>query len=137
MLKGKVKLLGKGHIEGACGPVFSITHCLLDECRLIMWTDAGVWYAHNNDIHDTVENFGCGLKVVEVHEIENELTEAVIEPIPNTGQSPIYVNGLKRMPPSNAYILATDFAGEFAIALLREDKEGNRTLLWGDDFIYK
>ena len=60
-IQGKVKLLGMGHIDGAWGPVISITRQLLDGYRLIMRTDAGVWYAYNDDIKKAVENYGCGL----------------------------------------------------------------------------
>jgi hypothetical protein len=41
------------------------------------------------------------------------------------------------MPPANAYILATDFSGEFGILLYREDQNGERIFLWGDDYIFK
>ena len=122
-LKGKAKFLGWGFVNGAYGPVVSITRCLLDGCRLVMWTDAGIWYMENNDIKEAAENFGVG--------------EAVFEPIPNAEQKPIYVHGIRRMPPSNAYILATDFSGEFGILLYKEEQNGERTFLWGDDYIFK
>ena len=136
-LKGKAKFLGWGFVDGAFGPVVSITRCLLDGCRLVMWTDAGVWYAENDDIKETAENYGVGLRLVEIREVENENVEAIFEPIPDAVQKPIYVNGIRRMPPANAYILATDFAGEFGILLYKEDQSGERTFLWGDDYIFK
>ena len=136
-LKGKAKLLGWGFVSGAYGPVVSITRCLLDGCRLVMWTDAGIWYMENNDIKEAAENFGVGLRLVELREVKNEKIEAVFEPIPGADQKPIYVHGIRRMPPANAYILATDFSGEFGILLYREDQNGERTFLWGDDYIFK
>ena len=136
-LKGKAKFLGWGFVNGAYGPVVSITRCLLDGCRLVMWTDAGIWYMENNDIKEAAENFGVGLRLVELREVKNEKIEAVFEPIPSADQKPIYVHGIRRMPPANAYILATDFSGEFGILLYREDQNGERTFLWGDDYIFK
>lgn len=136
-LKGKAKFLGWGFVNGAYGPVVSITRCLLDGCRLVMWTDAGIWYMENNDIKEAAENFGVGLRLVELREVKNEKIEAVFEPIPGADQKPIYVHGIRRMPPANAYILATDFSGEFGILLYREDQNGERTFLWGDDYIFK
>ena len=137
ILRGKAKFLGWGFVSGAYGPVVSITRCLLDGCRLVLWTDAGIWYMENNDIKEAAENFGVGLRLVELREVKNERIEAVFEPIPDTAQKPIYVHGIRRMPPANAYILATDFAGEFGILLYREDQNGERTFLWGDDYIFK
>ena len=113
-LKGKAEFLGWGFVSGAYGPVISITRCLLDGCRLVMWTDAGIWYMENN-----------------------EAIEAIFEPIPEAAQRSIYVHGIRRMPPANAYVLATDFAGEFGILLYREDQNGERIFLWGDDYIFK
>ena len=139
-LKGKAKFLGWGFVSGAYGPVISITRCLLDGCRLVMWTDAGIWYMENNDIKEAAENFGVGLRLVELREVKNErieAIEAIFEPTPDAGQKPIYVHGIRRMPPANAYILATDFSGEFGILLYREDQNGERTFLWGDDYIFK
>lgn len=137
ILRGKAKFLGWGFVSGAYGPVVSITRCLLDGCRLVMWTDAGIWYMENNDIKEAAENFGVGLRLVELREVKNERIEAVFEPIPDAAQKPIYVHGIRGMPPANAYILATDFAGEFGILLYREDQNGERTFLWGDDYIFK
>ena len=137
ILSGKAKCLGWGFIDGSFGPVISITRCLIDGYRLIMWTDAGIWYAENNDIKEAAENYGVGLRLVEVREVEDEKVEAVFEPIPEAKPKPIYVNGIKRMPPAHAYILATDFSGEFGILLYREEQNGERTFLWGDDYIFK
>ena len=103
----------------------------------MMQTDAGVWYAANDDIKNAVENYGIGLRLTEKRVVENNVVEAVFEPVPDAMQKPVYVNGIGRMPPANAYVLATDFAGEFDILLYREDSDGERTLLWGDDYIFK
>ena len=134
---GKVRLLGMGRIEGACGPIMSIAQHLLKGCRLIMKTDAGVWYVYNEKIKDTIEKYGCGLLVQEVHEVENEIIEVIIEVLPEISQKEIYVNGIRRLSPANAYILATDFAGEFFVKLYREEPNGTRTFLWGEDWIDK
>ena len=139
-LKGKAEFLGGGFVSGAYGPVISITRCLLDGCRLVMWTDAGIWHMENNDIKEAAENFGVGLCLVELREVKNErieAIEAIFEPIPAAEQKHIYVHGIRRMPPANAYILATDFSGEFGILLYREDQNGERIFLWGDDYIFK
>ena len=87
-LKGKAEFLGWGFVSGAYGPVISITRCLLDGCRLVMWTDAGIWYMENNDIKETAENFGVGLRLVELREVKNERIEA-IEPHLNIGDEVI------------------------------------------------
>jgi hypothetical protein len=105
-----------------------------------MWTDAGIWYMENNDIKEAAENFGVGLRLVELREVNNkniEAIEAIFEPIPGAVQKPIYVHGIKRLPPANAYVLTTDFAGEFGVLLYREDQKGERTFLWGEDYIFK
>ena len=139
-LKGKAEFLGWGFVSGAYGPVISITRCLLDGCRLVMRTDAGIWYMENNDIKEAAENFGVGLRLVELREVNRnniEAIEAIFEPIPEAAQRSIYVHGIRRMPPANAYVLATDFAGEFGILLYSENQNGERTFLWGDDYIFK
>lgn len=135
--KGKAKFLGWGCVEGAEGPIISITRCLLDGCRLVVQTNAGVVYAENNVIKNAAENFGVGLRLVDVHAIDDYDVEAIFEPVPEAHPKFINVGKGHRMAPSNAYILATDFGGEFYIALYREDAQGNRILLWGDDYICK
>lgn len=69
-LRGKTHYLGWGFVEGAYGPVVTITRCLLDGCKL--------------------------------------------------------VGGL-----------ATNFSVEFGVVLYIKTQPGERTLLWGDDFICK
>lgn len=137
IMKGKAKFLGWGCVEGAEGPIVSITRCLLDGCRLVVRTDAGAAYAENNDIRNAAENFGVGLKLVDVHAIDDYDVEAIFEPVPEAKPRFIHVGVGRRMSPSNAYILATDFGGEFYIMLYREDADGNRIFLWGDDYICK
>lgn len=137
MLKGKAKYLGWGSLDGATGPYVSITRCLLDGCRLIMWTNAGIWYLDNNDIKNAAENFGVGLRLVDIYEVGDEDIEAVFEPVPEAQPRFIYVNGRKRMTPANAYVLATDFAGEFGVAIYRENAQGERTWLWSGDYFDK
>ena len=136
-LRGKAKYFGWGYVHGADGPFVSITRCLLDGCRLVMWTDAGVWYAENDVIKNAAENFGVGLRLVKVYALDDYKIEAVFEPIPDALPRFIYVDRGRRMPPANAYILATDFGGEFCIMLYREYTDGNRIFLWGEDYIIK
>lgn len=109
----------------------------MDGARLVMRTDAGIWYAENNDIRNEEENYGSGLRVIDVRLVDNGYVEAIMEPIPEAKPRPVYVNGIRRMPPANTYILATDFAGEFGLVLYREGIDGERLFLWGDDFIFK
>ena len=139
-VEGKGQAPWMGIVSGAYDPVVSITRCLLDGCRLVMWTDAGIWYMENNGIKEAAENFGVGLRLVELREVNNKNIEAIVvifEPIPDAVQKSIYVHGIKRLPPANAYVLATDFAGEFGVLLYREDQKGERTFLWGEDYIFK
>lgn len=136
-LKGKAKLLGWGNSEEADGVFVSITRCLLDGCRLVVQTNASVAYAHNNIFKNAVENYGVGLRLIDIYELNYYEIEAVFEPIPDAKPRYVYVNRGKQMSPANAYILATDFIGEFWVSLYREDADGNRTFLWGDDYIIK
>lgn len=136
-MKGKAKFLGWGNIEGADGIFVSITRCLLDGCRLVVRTNASVAYAENNTIKNVQENYGVGLRLIEVHALNDDDIEAVFEPLPDAPPRFVNVNRGKQMPPANAYVLATDFAGEFWVELFREDADGNRTLLWGEDYIDK
>jgi len=91
-LRGKAKYFGWGSVHGADGPFVSITRCLLDDCRLVMWTDAGVWYAENNVIKNAAENFGVGLRLIKVYSLDDYHIEAVFEPIPDAPQRFIYVD---------------------------------------------
>ena len=136
-LKGKAKFLGWGKEHGAYGVFATITRCLLNECKLIVRTNACVSYAGNDITRNAVENYGVGLRLVEIHAINNYDIEAVFEPIPDAPPRYVHVNRVKQMPPANAYVLATDFGGEFWIKLFREDAKGNRIYLWGDDYINK
>ena len=136
-LQGKPKCLGLDLIDGACGPLIAIPKQLLKGHRLVMTTDAGVWYAENDRIKDTVEKYGCGLRVQSVSAIEHECVEAIMEVIEGGSPNPICVDGVEVNLPADAYILATPFAGEFFVKLEAEDANGNREFLWGDDYIYK
>lgn len=133
----KVTCLGLDWIDDAPGALVAIPKQLLERNRLIMTTDAGVWYAENDDIKKTVESFGCGLKVLSVREIENEHVEAVMEVITEEMHRPLYIKGERIIPPEDVCVLATPFAGEFFVTLETEDANGNRKFLWGDDYIYK
>lgn len=137
IVNGQIKFLGLDLVDGASGPVVAISKQLLEGCRLVMTTDAGVWYAENDDIKNTVETCGCGLRVLSAREIENENVEVIIEGFTENTQRPFYVNGEKITPPADTYILATPFAGEYFVKLETEDADGNREFLWGDDYIYK
>jgi len=137
-LNGRTKCIGLDIInEEACGPLIAIPKNLLNGCRLIMTTDAGVVYAENNDIKNVVESYGCGLRVISVREVENENVEVTMETLDGDSPGTICIEGVETKLPDDAYILATPFAGEFFVELETEDSEGNRTFLWGDDYIYK
>ena len=136
-LHGKPKCLGLDLIDGACGPLIAIPKQLLKGHRLVMTTDAGSWYAENDKIKDMVEKYGCGLRVLSVSEVENKYVEAIMETIEGETPNPICVDGIDINLPNDAYILATPFAGEFFVKLEAEDVDGNRELLWSDDYIYK
>ena len=136
--KGRAKYLGWGFVDGAYGPVVAISRQLLDGKRLIMKSDADVWFDNYEDyMKRMIETHGCGLRVVQVHELENGEIETVIEPVPDAPPVPVYVDGDERMPAPDQYILATEFVGEFYVGLYLEDVDGNRTFLWGDDYIFK
>ena len=137
MLKGKAKFLGWGNTEEADGVFVSITRCILDGCRLVVQTNASVSYAYSDRLKKVAENYGVGLRLIEVYELNDYDIEAIFEPVPDAQPRFVHVNRGKQMSPANAYILATDFIGEFWISLYREDPDGNRILLWGDDFIIK
>lgn len=136
-LQDKPKCLGLNLIDGAHGPLVAIPKHLLKGLRLVMTTDAGVWYAENDRIKDTVEKYGCGLRVLSVSEVENEHVEAIMEVTEGETPYPICIDGVNVNLPDDAYILATPFAGEFFVKLEAEDAKGNRKFLWGDDYIYK
>lgn len=136
-LRGRAKFLGWGNIYGADGIFFSITRCLLDGSRLVVRTNASVTYAGNDDVRSAVDSYGVGLRLVDIHAINDYDIEAVFEPILGAPPRFVNVNRGKQMSPANSYVLATDFGGEFWIQLFREDMEGNRIFLWGDDFINK
>ena len=110
-LKGKVKFIGWGsHVEAA-GILVSITRRLLDGCRLIIRVNAGEWMAEKKYglLKYRVDNFGVGLRLVDIYALDEEVIEAVCEPIPDAQPSLIYVNKGRQMSPRNAYVLATEF----------------------------
>lgn len=137
MLKGKAMFLGWGNTEEADGVFVSITRCILDGCRLVVQTNASVSYAYSDRLKKVAENYGVGLRLIEVYELNDYDIEAIFEPVPDAQPRFVHVNRGKQMSPANAYILATDFIGEFWISLYREDPDGNWIFLWGDDFIIK
>ena len=137
MLKGKAKFLGWGNTEEADGVFVSITRCILDGCRLVVQTNASVSYAYSDRLKKVAENYGVGLRLIGVYELNDYDIEAIFEPVPDAQPRFVHVNRGKQMSPANAYILATDFIGEFWISLYREDPDENRIFLWGDDFIIK
>ena len=136
-LKGKVRLLGWGsHVEAA-GIFVSITRCLLEDCRLIVRVNAGEWLAGKEYglLKYRIDNFGVGLRLVDIYALDEEIIEAVCEPIPDAQSSFIYVNKGRQMSPRNAYVLATEFfTFNFSISLYREDQDGYRTLIWNGVF---
>ena len=136
-LKGKVRLLGWGsHVEAA-GIFVSITRCLLEDCRLIVRVNAGGWLAEKEYglLKYRIDNFGVGLRLVDIYALDEEIIGAVCEPIPDAQPSFIYVNKGRQMSPRNAYVLATEFfTFDFSISLYREDQDGYRTLIWNGVF---
>ncbi len=136
-LHGKPKCLGLDLIDGVSGPLIAIPRHLLEGHRLVMTTDAGSWYAENDRIKDTVEKYGCGLRMLSISCVENEYVEAIMETIEGETPNPICFDGIDVNLPNDAYILATPFAGEFFVKLETEDANGKREFLWGDDYIYK
>ena len=133
-LKGKARYIGWGNSEGADSAFVSITKCLLEGCHLIVRADVCVSYAQNDDIKNAAENFGVGLRFVEVHATSEYSVEASFEPIPDAEARFVNVNKGRQMSARNAYVLATDFGGDFWIEIYREDAEGNRIRLWCGDF---
>ena len=109
----------------------------MDGCRLVVQTNASVSYAYSDRLKKIAENYGVGLRLIEVYELNDYDIEAIFEPVPDAQPRFVHVNRGKQMSPANAYILATDFIGEFWISLYRDDPDGNRIFLWGDDFIIK
>ena len=102
-----------------------------------MQTNASVSYAYSDRLKKIAENYGVGLRLIEVYALSDDDIEAIFEPVSDARPEFINVNRGKQMSPANAYILATDFIGEFWISLYQEDPDGNRTFLWGDDYIIK
>lgn len=135
--KKEVKFLGMGLIKDAYGPVVAIPAERLDGKRLVMTTDAAEWYIDNDRIKDIVEKYGHGLKVLSVHKTEKNEYEVIMDVTKVGADRIVFVGGTERMAPPDTYILATPFAGEFFIKLETEDSNGNRELLWADDYIYK
>ena len=136
-LKGKVKLLGWGsHVE-ASGILVSIAKGLLDGCRLIVRVNAGEWLAEKEYglLKYRIDNFDVGLRLVDIYALDEEVIEAVCEPVPDARPKFIYVNKGRQMSPKNAYVLATEFfTFDFCIQLYKEDEEGNRMLIWNATF---
>ena len=128
-LKGKAKFLGWGNTEEADGVFVTITRCLLDGCRLVVQTNASVSYAYSDRLKKVSGNYGVGLRLIEVYALNDNDIEAIFEPVPDAQPRFVHVNRGKQMSPANAYILATDFIGEFWISLYREDPDGNRFFL--------
>ena len=66
--------------------------------------------------------------------MEGNKIEIKMEPMPDAPQEVVFVDGNSRLSPAGCYVLGTDFVGEFFIGLMLEDKNGNRTPLWGEDY---
>lgn len=135
--KKEVKFLGMGLIKDAYGPVVAIPSERLDGKRLVMTTDAAEWYIDNDRIKNVVEKYGLGLRVNSVQKTEKNEYEVIMDVITDSADKIVYVGGTEQIPPPDTYILATPFAGEFFVKLEAEDANGNRTFLWGNDYIYK
>lgn len=133
-LKGKARLIGWGNSKGADSAFVSITKSLLKGCHLIVRADVCVSYAQCNDIKNAAENYGVGLRFIEVHATSEFSVEASFEPIQNAEPRFLNVNRGRQMSARNAYVLATDFGRDFWMEIYREDAEGNRIRLWCGDF---
>jgi hypothetical protein len=99
--------------------------------------NAGEWLAEKEHglLKYRIDNFGVGLRLVDIYALDEEVIEAVCEPVPDARPKFIYVNKGRQMSPGNAYVLATEFfTFDFSIQLYREDKEGNRMLIWNATF---
>lgn len=121
------------------GLVLSIPRKVLDGNLLVIETDA--CEIHNQSglerLKVMLERDGCGLKLLEVKETEGNKIEIMMEPIPEAPQEVVFINGEPRLSPAGCYVLATDFVGDFFIGLMLEDKNGNRTPLWCEDYCWK
>ena len=117
------------------GLMLSIPRKLLDGNFLVIETDAE-YHDHPSleDLKDKIEQWGCGLKALEIKEVEGNKIEIKMEPMPDAPQEVVFVDGNSRLSPAGCYVLGTDFVGEFFIGLMLEDKNGNRTPLWGEDY---
>ena len=69
--------------------------------------------------------------MVEIRAIDDyNNIEVIYEPISDAEPRIIYVNKGRQMSSANAFVLATDFNGDFWIKLYREDADGNRIRIW-------
>lgn len=121
------------------GRFYSIPHALIGEDLLVVETDA---YGYYEDVSKAnlaafIEKYGCGLSVLSFRDTSNDRFEIILKPDPSAPQTVRPLNGMPCLSPLGAYVLATDFAGEFFIAFYKEDQNGNRTYLWNEDYIDK
>lgn len=120
------------------GLMLSIPRKILDGNLLVVETDAE-YHNHSSleELKDMMNQRGCGLKVLGIEEMENNKLEIILSPIPDAHQKIVSINGEARLSPADCYVLGTDFVGEFFIGLMLEDKDGNRTPFWCEDYCWK
>lgn len=120
------------------GLVLAVPRKLLDGYLLVVETDAEFHHHPSLDsLKSYIEKNSCGLQVIAIKETDDNKLEIVMEPIPDAPQEVVFADGVPRLSPAGTYVLATDFCGEFFIGLMLEDKDGNRTPLWGEDYCWK
>lgn len=120
------------------GLVLAVPCKMLDGYLLVVETDAEFHHHPNLDeLKSYIERYSCGLKVIAIKETDENKLEIVMEPIADAPQKVVLADGVPRLSPAGTYVLATDFCGEFFIGLMLEDKDGNRTPLWGEDYCWK
>ena len=117
------------------GLVLAVPRKMLDGNLLVVETNAEFHHHSNLDeLKSYIEKNSCGLKVIAIKETDDDKLEIVLEPIAEAPQKVVFANGEPRLSPAGTYVLATDFCGEFFIGLMLEDKDGNRTPLWGESY---
>ena len=120
------------------GLVLAVPRKMLDGNLLVVETDAEFHHHSNLDeLKSYIEKNSCGLKVIAIKEMDDDKLEIILEPIADAPQKVVFADGEPRLSPAGTYVLATDFCGDFFIGLMLEDKDGNRTPLWGEDYSWK
>ena len=120
------------------GLVLSIPRKMIDGYLLVIETDAEV-HNHSNmdELKSLLDRWSCGLRTQNIKELEDNKIAITMEPVPDTPQEIVLIEGEGRLSPLGSYVLATDFVGEFFIGLMLEDEDGKRIPLWCENYCYK